>query len=182
MYRNIYLKRGKEESLRRFHPWIFSGAIQRSDEGIAEGDIVRVLSSDGMFLAVGHYQIGSISVRVLSFRDITIDHEFWTSRLASALEVRRSLGIAGLLQAVTLLPLLLIACICWQPLLVHGATAWAAADTLLRGDEASMPALLPLLYFVCATLGISFTALIGTLRTYALGLYCKDRTTGNGAA
>ena len=94
MYRNIYLKRGKEESLRRFHPWIFSGAIQRSDEGIAEGDIVRVLSSDGMFLAVGHYQIGSISVRVLSFRDITIDHEFWTSRLASALEVRRSLGIA----------------------------------------------------------------------------------------
>ena len=54
MYRNIYLKRGKEESLRRFHPWIFSGAIQRSDEGIAEGDIVRVLSSDGTFLAVGH--------------------------------------------------------------------------------------------------------------------------------
>lgn len=96
--------------------------------------------------------------------------------------LRRSLGIAGLLQAVTLLPLLLIACICWQPLLVHGATAWAAADTLLRGDEASMPDLLPLLYFVCATLGISFTALIGTLRTYALGLYCKDRTTGNGAA
>ena len=85
MYRNIYLKRGKEESLRRFHPWIFSGAIQRSDEGIAEGDIVRVLSSDGMFLAVGHYQIGSISVRVLSLRDITIDHDFWTARLASAL-------------------------------------------------------------------------------------------------
>ena len=85
MYRNIYLKRGKEESLRRFHPWIFSGAILRSDEGIAEGDIVRVLASDGTFLAVGHYQIGSISVRVLSFRDITIDHEFWKSRLASAL-------------------------------------------------------------------------------------------------
>lgn len=94
MYKTIFLKRGKEDSLRRFHPWIFSGAILRSDDNIAEGEIVRVLSSDGVFLAVGHYQIGSIAVRVLSFRDIEIDEEFWVSRLQSALEVRISLGIA----------------------------------------------------------------------------------------
>ena len=70
MYKTIYLKKGKEESLKRFHPWIFSGAILRGDDDIAEGDIVRVLSAGGDFLAVGHYQIGSIAVRVLSFRDV----------------------------------------------------------------------------------------------------------------
>ena len=94
MYKSIYLKRGKEESLLRFHPWVFSGAIQRMDEGIEEGDFVRVLAENGGFIAVGHYQIGSISVRVLSFRDIQIDEEFWTSRLASALKMRITIGIA----------------------------------------------------------------------------------------
>lgn len=94
MYKNIYLKKGKEESLKRFHPWIFSGAIQRSDDNIEEGEIVKVMSSNGSFLAVGHFQIGSIAVRVLSFRDIVIDDDFWVSRLQSALDVRISLGIA----------------------------------------------------------------------------------------
>lgn len=94
MYKNIYLKKGKEESLKRFHPWIFSGAIQRSDDNIEEGEIVKVMSSNGSFLAVGHFQIGSIAVRVLSFRDIVIDDDFWVSRLQSALDVRTSLGIA----------------------------------------------------------------------------------------
>lgn len=94
MYKTIYLKKGKEESLKRFHPWIFSGAILRGDDNIAEGDVVRVLSAGGEFLAVGHYQIGSIAVRVLSFRDIKIDQEYWQSRLDSALQVRQSLGIA----------------------------------------------------------------------------------------
>ena len=94
MYKSIYLKRGKEESLLRFHPWVFSGAILRMDEGIEEGDFVRVLAENGGFIAVGHYQIGSISVRVLSFRDIQIDEEFWTNRLASALKMRISIGIA----------------------------------------------------------------------------------------
>ncbi len=93
-YPSITLKRGKEESLRRFHPWIFSGAIYKMDEGIEEGDTVNVLSSSGDFLAVGHYQIGSIAVRVLSFRQITIDQEFWQSRLASALQMRIAIGIA----------------------------------------------------------------------------------------
>ncbi len=94
MYKNIYIKRGKEESLQRFHPWLFSGAIHHADSGIEEGDIVRVITSDGQFIAVGHYQIGSIAVRVLSFRDIEIDQQFWESRLSAALEMRRRVGIA----------------------------------------------------------------------------------------
>ena len=59
MYKSVYLKKGKEESLKRFHPWIFSGAIQTMDEGIEEGDIVRVFTRSGEFIAIGHYQIGS---------------------------------------------------------------------------------------------------------------------------
>ncbi len=94
MYKSVYLKRGKEESLLRFHPWVFSGAIQRMDVGIGEGDLVRVLAENGGFIAVGHYQIGSIAVRVLSFRDVEIDEKFWESRLASALQMRISIGIA----------------------------------------------------------------------------------------
>ncbi len=94
MYKQIYLKRGKEESLKRFHPWVFSGAINRSDEGIEEGDTVRVMTSDGRFIAVGHYQIGSIAVRVLSFHDVAIDAGFWRSRLQAALSMRIAVGIA----------------------------------------------------------------------------------------
>ncbi len=94
MYKQIYLKKGKEESLLRFHPWVFSGAISHSDNGIEEGDIVRVITYDGRFIAVGHYQIGSIAVRVLSFRDVTIDSDFWQSRLQSAIDMRVKLGIA----------------------------------------------------------------------------------------
>ncbi len=94
MYKNIYLKRGKEESLKRFHPWVFSGAIRNMDEGIAEGDTVRVITNKGDFIAVGHYQIGSIAVRVLSFDDIAIDGGFWEKRIASALSMRQSIGIA----------------------------------------------------------------------------------------
>ena len=65
MYKKIYLKKGKEESLKRFHPWIFSGAIQRTEGDIEEGEVVRVITAGGDFIAVGHYQIGSIAVRVL---------------------------------------------------------------------------------------------------------------------
>ena len=92
--KNLQLKRGKEDSLLRFHPWVFSGAIQHADEGIAEGEVVRVLKSDGGFIAIGHYQAGSIAVRVLSFRDVEIDARFWHSRLASALAMRQAIGIA----------------------------------------------------------------------------------------
>ena len=93
-YKTIRLKRGKEESLRRFHPWVFSGAILKIDEGVGEGDVVRVLANSGDFIAVGHYQEGSIAVRVLSFSDVQIDDEFWHSRLSSALKMRQAIGIA----------------------------------------------------------------------------------------
>ena len=94
MYKEIRLKRGKEESLKRFHPWVFSGAILKIDEGVSEGDVVRVLANSGDFIAVGHYQEGSIAVRVLSFSDVRIDHDFWHSRLSSALKMRQAIGIA----------------------------------------------------------------------------------------
>lgn len=94
MYKQIFLKRGKEESLKRLHPWIFSGAIHHMDEGIEEGDTVRVITAAGEFIAVGHYQIGSIAVRVLSFEDIEINTDFWCERLQSALDVRIGVGIA----------------------------------------------------------------------------------------
>ena len=93
MYKKIYLKKGKEESLKRFHPWIFSGAIQRTEGDLEEGEVVRVITAGGDFIAVGHYQIGSIAVRVLSFSDVDIDNEFWKSRLLSAYNMRRSVGI-----------------------------------------------------------------------------------------
>ena len=92
--KQVYLKRGKEESLLRFHPWVFSGAIQYADKDIEEGEIVRVLSNQGDFIAIGHYQIGSIAVRVLSFEDIPIDAVFWQSRLTSSLKMRQAIGIA----------------------------------------------------------------------------------------
>lgn len=94
MYKQIFLKRGKEESLKRFHPWIFSGAIHHMDEGIEEGETVRVITAAGEFIGVGHYQIGSIAVRVLSFEDIEINTDFWCERLQSALDVRIGVGIA----------------------------------------------------------------------------------------
>ena len=92
--KNLQLKRGKEESLLRFHPWVFSGAIQSVDKGLEDGDLVHVLSNDGSFIAVGHYQKGSIAVRVLSFRNVPIDDGFWYSRLSSALKMRISIGLA----------------------------------------------------------------------------------------
>ena len=93
MYKQVYLKRGKEESLLRFHPWIFSGAINKIEEGLEEGDIVRVMTHDKKFIAVGHFQIGSIAIRVLSFHDVKIDDMFWESRLSAALHARQSVGI-----------------------------------------------------------------------------------------
>lgn len=91
----VYLKRGKEESLLRFHPWIFSGAIHHTDNGIEEGEVVRVVTENGDFIAVGHYQQGSIAVRVLTFNEVEIDDQFWESRLQSALDMRLSIGLAN---------------------------------------------------------------------------------------
>lgn len=94
MYPQIILKKGKEESLKRFHPWVFSGAIQAIEEGIEEGDTVRLVNRNDNFIAVGHYQEGSIAVRVLTFEDREIDDDFWHSRISSALKMRQSIGIA----------------------------------------------------------------------------------------
>lgn len=90
-YKRILLKRGKEDSLRRFHPWVFSGAIARLDDGIEEGDVVDVCTNDGKFIAVGHYQIGSIAVRVLDFAQRAIDKAFFAERLQKAFQLRKSL-------------------------------------------------------------------------------------------
>lgn len=94
--KKIILRKGKEESLGRFHPWIFSGAIHHTEgDKLEEGDIVEVLASDGRFLAIGHWQIGSIAVRVLTFKRQPIDQTFWQKRLAAALDVRKTIGVAG---------------------------------------------------------------------------------------
>ncbi len=93
-YPILTLKRGKEDSLKRFHPWVFSGAVAQLHEGIEEGDIVEVRSSSGDILGIGHYQIGSITVRMLEFgRSRAIDNEFFAKRLAAAYELRKALGL-----------------------------------------------------------------------------------------
>ena len=92
--KTVRLKKGKEESLRRFHPWVFSGAIASLSEPIEEGETVRVCTNSGEFIAIGHFQLGSIAVRVLSFEDVEIDDAFWQTKLSIALKMRISLGIA----------------------------------------------------------------------------------------
>ncbi|MDH6533727.1 class I SAM-dependent rRNA methyltransferase [Parabacteroides sp. 52] len=94
-YTKVFLRPKKEESLLRFHPWVFSGAIQSIEGKPEEGDLVEVYGSNNRFLAVGHYQIGSIAVRILSFRPITIDASFWTERIRTAYNLRQALGLAG---------------------------------------------------------------------------------------
>ena len=95
MEKSVILKRGKEESLKRFHPWIFSGAIQRINGKTEEGDIVTVYTSQGEFIARGHIQVGSIAVRVLTFNDEPIDSTFWNKRIATAYDLRKSTGVAS---------------------------------------------------------------------------------------
>lgn len=94
MYKSIYLKKGKEESLNRFHPWIFSGAIHHMDDNIEEGELVNIFTASNEFIAVGHYQIGSIAIRVLTFSKVEISYDFWCNRLSSALKMRQNVGIA----------------------------------------------------------------------------------------
>ena len=91
----IILKRGREESLLRFHPWVFSGAIVEVQGNPSEGDIVSVHASDGACLAYGHYQIGSIAVRVLSFDDSALRPDYWEDMLSRAFKVRVACGLHG---------------------------------------------------------------------------------------
>lgn len=90
----LILRKGREESLQRFHPWVFSGAVAEIQGRPAEGDLVAVHASDGSLLAYGHYQIGSIAVRVLSFDDEALRPDFFERRLAAAYSMRRSVGLA----------------------------------------------------------------------------------------
>ena len=89
----ITLKRGKEDSLNRFHPWVFSGAIATMPESLEEGDIVDVVTHDGRHIGVGHYQIGSIMVRILDFGNTAIDQSFFATRLTEALKLRKALRL-----------------------------------------------------------------------------------------
>ena len=94
----VALRRGKEESLERRHPWVFSGAIEKITEGsklLAEGDVVDVVTKQGDFIARGHYQIGSIAVRVLTFEKEAIDQQWWNNRVAKAKELRATIGMVG---------------------------------------------------------------------------------------
>ena len=94
-YKKVFLKPGKEESLKRFHPWVFSGAIARVEGEPEEGEVVDVYTSKKEVSACGHFQIGSIAVRVLSFRQEPIDHAFWVRRLQVAKDLRCALGVLG---------------------------------------------------------------------------------------
>ena len=92
IYKRVILKRGKEESLKRFHPWVFSGAIARMDK-VEEGDLVTVYDHEGNLIGNGHFQIGSIAVRILSFDDTEIDGNFFLRRLCEAFKMRQALGL-----------------------------------------------------------------------------------------
>lgn len=94
-YKRVYLKSGKEESLKRFHPWIFSGAIARVENEPEEGEVVDVYTSEKEFIACGHFQIGSIAIRVLSFVQEPVDRAFWVRKLSCARKVREALGLIG---------------------------------------------------------------------------------------
>ena len=91
----IVLKSGKDQSLKRFHPWVFSGAIKKMYGEVNEGDVVSVYSNQDEFLGLGHYQIGSIAVRVFSFKDVELDADFWKNKLLKAYELRQALGLSN---------------------------------------------------------------------------------------
>ena len=95
-FSKVILKKGKEESLLRYHPWVFSGAIDRIDGSVEEGDVVTVYTSDNRFLGIGHCAIGSIAVRIFSFLNNVPDLEFWCSKLQAALELRQRIGLTSL--------------------------------------------------------------------------------------
>lgn len=95
----IILKKGRDESLRRFHPWVFSGAVAQIVGQPSEGDVVGVFDHEGNFLAYGHYQIGSIAVRVLSFSgEDVLGPGFWVNMIGKALKVREAAGLANGLE------------------------------------------------------------------------------------
>lgn len=93
-YPKVILKSGKDQSVKRYHPWIFSGAIKKIIGTVNEGDLVRVTDNKDEFLAIGHYQIGSIAIRIVSFKDIEIDAEFWKQKINKAYDLRKKFDLA----------------------------------------------------------------------------------------
>lgn len=93
--KKITLHKGKEKSLLRFHPWVFSGAVARMDRGIANGDMVEVCDHDGNFLALGHYHNSSIAVRIFSFEQMTPTYDFWKTKVENALRYRQRIGLVN---------------------------------------------------------------------------------------
>lgn len=92
-YPEIVLRKGKEQSLERLHPWVFSGAVARQPDNIEEGDTVKVVSSTGNVIGTGHYQIGSITVRILAWGDSPVDAALYSERLKAAYQLRRALKL-----------------------------------------------------------------------------------------
>jgi 23S rRNA (cytosine1962-C5)-methyltransferase len=93
LFPKITLASGKEHSLKRFHPWVFSGAIKRKEGEVNDGDIVEIFSAKNEFLGMGHYQNGSIAVRVFSFEQVIPDASFWEAKIQSAFNFRKKAGI-----------------------------------------------------------------------------------------
>ena len=89
----IILKPGKDRSVFRYHPWIFSGAIAKGEGDLQEGNLVKVYNSENQYLATGHCQIGSIAVRILTFKEEPIDYNFWKQRIANAWQLRKATGL-----------------------------------------------------------------------------------------
>lgn len=89
----VILKSGKDQSLKRFHPWVFSGAIKKIKGNVVEGQIVRVVSNQDEYLGTGHYQVGSIAIRILTFKNEAIDANFWKSKIQRAIDYRKNAGL-----------------------------------------------------------------------------------------
>lgn len=134
----VYLKKGKGESLKRFHPWVFSGAVEKivTDGNLKEGDVVEVYSSQREFMGVGHYQVGSIAVRILSFTRCKIDFDFWRNALMQALLMRRKLGLAP--QGADARH----SALAQQPALAPQPTGATTAYRLVHGEGDMLPGLI----------------------------------------
>src|SRR5688572_21126668 len=92
-YPKVILSSGKDLSLKRHHPWVFSGAIKKINGEVNEGDVVEVYSNHNEYLGTGHYQIGSITVRLFSFEKVVPDHNYWKSKIEKAYNYRKTLGL-----------------------------------------------------------------------------------------
>ena len=140
----VYLKKGKGESLKRFHPWVFSGAVEKivTDGNLKEGDVVEVYSSQREFMGIGHYQVGSIAVRILSFTRCKIDFDFWRNALMQALLMRRKLGLAPQGADVRQGADARHSALAQQPALAPQPTGATTAYRLVHGEGDMLPGLI----------------------------------------